>query len=237
MDHDTATEAELIRRTRQLISLPALQALHQAHEGLSGLFLPSVPAGYLDSSKRLMLVGQETRRWNGGQSIILASKDMSSYLQSSQLAHWKHWLEPKGVGRSAFLGFLGRCKQQVEATEGLPAVIWANLFCMSHENRSPRSSTAFEQITALSKASLLLQVQLLRPTHILFVTGPGYDKYIKQFFTITNSRVITPRRLWQFSANSVPAWRTPHPRHRASDDARRQALALVGQPGSQKIST
>lgn len=232
MDRDTATEAELIRQTENAISLPKLKLLHEQHEKLSGLFLPSVPSGYRASNKRLLLIGKETRSWIGGKKSVLASEEMSSYLHSSQDAHWKYWANPKAAGKSPFLGFLTRCKEAMVAAQGEPAVIWANLFCISHKNRSPRSSAAFEQVAALSQTMLSAQIELLQPTHILFVTGPSYDRYIKQFFSVADSNVIRPRQLWQFSADQIPAFRTPHPQHATSNDARQAALDhLIGAIG------
>lgn len=234
-ERDMNTEKSLAEGISRILSVQAFQNMHNTSKGLSGLFVPSVPAGYLASSKRLLLVGKETRGWLAKQThgLLHDTTDTPTngawltYLAESQNAHWDYWSRPESAGRSPFLSFLKRCKSSLQEWHGVPSVIWANLFCASYYSRSPRHSLAFEHVCELSKAMLLSHISILKPTNILFVTGPGYDKYIKAFFEIKDSEVIEPRRLWHFKANGIPAVRTPHPQYAASNSARLNALETL----------
>jgi hypothetical protein len=84
-------------------------------------------------------------------------------------------------------------------------------------------------IAELSTLLLLKQIELLQPRAILFVTGAGYDRYVKACFEgrIQNSCVVEPRRLWRFRIGETLCLRTTHPLFATGNPHRVQALREV----------
>ncbi|WP_092283431.1 hypothetical protein [Halopseudomonas sabulinigri] len=74
-------------------------------EGLSGLFLPSMPQGYATAKNKVMVVGRETRTWK----VSLPTDDQSffhGYVDAAMDTHRKHllgeWGKTNSRGRSFF---------------------------------------------------------------------------------------------------------------------------------------
>ncbi len=85
----------------------------------------------------------------------------------------------------------------------------------------------FDLLKQLSRDLLKAQIEILRPDASLFVTGPGYDSYLKEFFEIKESLVLEKRALWQFEADGIQAYRTTHPQWEAGREYRSRALDCV----------
>ncbi|RRV69562.1 hypothetical protein EGI99_05800 [Stutzerimonas stutzeri] len=109
------------------------------------------------------------------------------------------------------------------------SVAWHNLSSISFKERSPTTSKATGLIPELSTQLLAKQIELLQPRAILFVTGAGYDRYLKACFDghIRGSRVVELRRLWRFRMGDTLCLRTTHPRFATGNPHRAQALQEV----------
>jgi hypothetical protein len=209
--------------------------------GLSGLFLPSVSAGYSRAARKIMVVGAETRAWEplGGGDF----QSMDSYVDRAMEKHARFFAEmmdgPNDRGRS-FHNFTRAVKQRTGA-EGL---IYANLFCFAWGKRkgSPIKSgkEVFSVIKELSRKILDAQIEILRPDCIIFANGIASAPYRREFFPHgDNGRCMSPdpvtshanamdaRYFWEFVLDKkIRCFRIQHPSARSREAERGRALAL-----------
>lgn len=221
-------EHALIARYLDIVRLEDLGVLAAEQEDLAGLFVSSVSNEYLDSNRRVMIVGKETRSWIGGLRKVENFQDVETYIRHAMQRHAAYVQNPQT--KSKFFQFYKEASRKMAGkTPALPgAVIWANLFCLSYKTQSPiRAIGQFERIKNLSRELLRAQIEVLKPDVIFFVTGASYDKYIKEFFKITEGRAIVKKSLWSFKADGIPCYRTTHPQWEKGRADRSQALALA----------
>lgn len=214
------TDEQLAKAYMELLEDFDIARFIAVDDGLAGIFLPSAPTGPV----KLMIVGQETRGWLGSFGKTHETPTLE-YVARSMTGH-RNWLAGP-AGRSKFGQFLRASAKKLIAVEG--SVAWHNLFAISFKGSSPRKSKAFELITELSRELLLKQIELLQPRAILFVTGAGYDRYLKACFDglIESSCVVEPRRLWRFRIGDTLCLRTTHPRFAQGNPHRAQALQEI----------
>ena len=237
----------LLQRYIEAVDAETLRLLYQ-DTCLSGLFVATASESYLRSKARIMIVGRETAGWKGADVVpgTGAQIDVAAYLERQMAYHRKK------VGTvdatSTFFQFYRRVAQMVAAPDDRhlkDAPVWANLFCVdrsrSRPDRPPGPASA--RILDLSARLLRIQIAVLKPELIVFTTGSSCDSHLKTryFDSLLNSEVHNPKRLWEFHIAltddagdpfTVRAFRTPHPRHRASDDARAAAVAEALAPGA-----
>lgn len=210
----------LLEAYAEILSPETLAKFEGKDEGLAGVFLPSAPEGNMD----VMVVGMETKRWNGAFGKI-RSEDLHTYISSSMELHQNFLnLKPK---RSSF----GQFHRQVSKRLGCDReqIGWGNLLAVSYKGATPISCSAFEAIQELSTSLLRKQIEIIRPKTIIFVCGWRYDKYVKSFLNglITDSKVIASKALWQFNVGDSLCFRTSHPRYVSDNYYREEALSLA----------
>ncbi|OLO03341.1 hypothetical protein [Salinicola socius] len=198
----------------------------------TGLFLPSVPTGNEMPQRRVMVVGQETRQWNGSLTRwIEASADGKAvdYIDRAMERYLETRLMPPSKYR--FLQFLRQSERELSLQPH--TLQWANLIACAYRRGSPkkRPKAELEQVLALSYDLLAAQIEVVKPQAILFTTGPGYDGFIKQFSLrfggYSDSIVREPRLLWEFRLGDIPCFRTTHPRYAPGTSTRNRALASI----------
>jgi hypothetical protein len=201
---------------------------------LSGLFLPAVDDAYLDSEVRVMLIGQETRGWRKGLSTLarqdLTSQTLRAYVQGQMDVYRR--FSPTDPGRSRFRQFHDALHASLgaSATADRRAVFWGNLLCLSLNGGSPGKASEIASIAAISKKLLAIQFEVLCPDLVVFGTGYGYDKFLKdQIGAYTTLPGLKPRHYWPFEVHGprFKAWRVRHPR-RLTADIKQELLRAVG---------
>lgn len=237
----------LLQRYVEAVDAETLRVIYQDTR-LSGLFVATASESYLRSKVRIMIVGRETAGWKGADVVpgTGAQIDVAAYLERQMAYHQKKVGTVKAT--STFFQFYRRVAHMVAAPDDRhlkDAPIWANLFCVdknkSRPDRTPGPASA--RILDLSARLLRIQIAVLRPELIVFATGSSCDSYLKMryFDSLLKSEVHNPKRLWEFHIAltddagdpfTVRAFRTPHPRHRASDDARAAVVAEALAPGA-----
>ncbi len=233
MDHMEASRyrAALMDRYMTGVQFQELREVAALEPALSGLFVGSVCDAYFESPRRVMLVGQETRGWEGAKELrdTIAVPDLESYLAERMRQHERH-LATKEAGRSKFFQFYDQLRASVSGSAALGAVAWGNLFCVSYNKASTLKCPErhLEKISAWSSALLRAQIEILKPEVIFFVTGPAYDSHLKRMLTLSERREpLVKRRLWEFKAQGIPSFRTTHPRWAAGKTHRDQAITLA----------
>lgn len=223
----------LTQRYLDILRPAEARTLAAGVEGLSGIFLPSVSESYVQSPRKIMIVGKETRGWARGLKFMSSFDSLEQYV--AFLVGWHQALLVRQPASSKFFQFYRQANlRMVVGSAELPiSIIWANLFCVSWHGKSPTKVPApiFDRIKQISRDLLKAQIEILRPDVILFVTGPGYDCYLKEWFEIKESRVIEKRSLWQFKADGIQAYRTTHPQWEAGSKCRSQALDHIFEIG------
>lgn len=190
---------------------------------LTGLFLPSVTAGYVKARNKIMIIGRETRAWN----VLKADEpfiDHASYVAKALAVHHQHSVEElsrtkETVGHSYF-----RFVRKIQAQSGGDGIIHANLFCFAWNKSSPFKSPYIETIKRYSECLLKFQIDYFQPDIIIFAHGKVGAKFRQQMFPNKGeSNVCMPPKnaikhphhinhLWEFDLyGSYKSYRILHP--------------------------
>lgn len=223
--------------------------------GLSGLFLPSVSAGYSSAKNKVMIIGSETAGWEPlGKKIdgITTYDDFSSmeaYIERAMQKHqrwFKKMLEKTSDDRGHTFHNFTRAATRAVGGDGL---IYANLFCFDWRKKSPIKCPQFDFIKDLSQKILDAQIRVLQPEFIIFANGISSAKYRCEFFpvgeegrcTATKSypEKIQAHYLLEFMLDKkIRCFRVHHPAARSKEARRGRTLALelLAQAVAQRVS-
>lgn len=206
---------------------PSRDIYRQSSHGLSGVFLAAPHEAYATSNHRLMIVGQEPKRWLDKKCELaaLAAPTLCG-VRRAMNASITHNHSPPGT--SKFRQFYKKTSSRICCDSSNPreAAIWSNQFAISHKRGSPTKSRAFRAIKELSLDLLRAQFEVLQPHTVIFTVGPSRDKYLKEIGNYYDSHVIQPRRLWRFTIDGVQCIRICHPRATVEGKNRWEAEAI-----------
>ncbi|MGF6604956.1 hypothetical protein P3T23_009712 [Paraburkholderia sp. GAS448] len=136
----------------EILAAMDLAAVFGGVQGLSGLFLPTVPAGFAGAKHRILVVGMETKAWRNKEcKFKQGSVPTIDAIFESMQSHAR-WLA-RPPERHKFLQFLRQVRRSMHflLPEAGVAVGWANLFCVSHAGGSPTGAESFDRIQSLSR--------------------------------------------------------------------------------------
>ena len=235
---DRATDVNVIlcKRYVEVLKRHNLMAIAQSEKPgvLSGLFLPTVDDAYLQSPVRVMLIGQEPKKW--GRDLHSLSVEgglpleLLVYVESQMAAYRKTALMPARKSRFRQFHFQMHANFRNHVGSQHNAVFWGNLLCMSRRNGSPKKAAEIDRIAALSRELLNVQFDVLQPNLVVFATGSGYDGFLKaqiehEYTTLAGFKA---KHYWPFTADKpgIQAWRVRHPR-RMTKEIRLQLLGAV----------
>lgn len=188
---------------------------------LSGLFLPTVVDAYLDSQVRVMLIGQDPRRWGIGMHALATGERTSEALDTYVRAQMKSYsgaVAEERPGRHVFLQFRKQLSTALLPflAPGSGAIQWGNLLCMSLNGLTATKASQLASIRILTAQLLAIQLEVLQPDLIVFASGLNYDKFFKDQIDnrFTTLEGFKPRELWPMKIESPPClgWRVRHPR-------------------------
>lgn len=222
-----SSNAELAEKYLSVLQKHDLSEIYEKPNAYSGIFLPSVSESYSRSKIRTMIIGKETRAWRdttcrGKLGLKYEREDVIA----SQETHAKVVMELGA--RSKFIQFYRSACKRLNDDEKGDSIVWSNLLCVSNHSKSPVGSKAFGAVKALSKDLLVAQIEVLKPSVILFVTGTSYDKYIRAFFPKREASVaLYPGKLWTFKIGDTQCFRTSHPQWGDGVQYRDRALSLA----------
>lgn len=219
--------AQLEARYCEIIRETDLRGLY-GNSQLSGVFLASPSNAYFESSKKVFIIGQETRNWRGAKCHIKNeySSDINAIRESMQATLDFNQKKPKS---SKFRQFYIKASNLLSKSNSDPkhSAVWTNQFCISYKGNSPVHSDAFPEIKELSKKLLKAQFEILSPDIAIFTVGSSRDKYIKEALDVTTIDVIHPRRLWHFKVGDTNCFRCNHPRWHGANRYLAEALELA----------
>lgn len=239
MNLDAEVSEHLVAQYKQVLEGLLIGQEWSSCDHFSGVFLPVPTKEYLDIEYRVMMVGQETKGWNGNLNrLVHAHNDgeLTDYIDSATARYTKRRYQK--AGRSRFLQFLNSAEKKL----CLPchSVHWANLFACDYKRRSPLKAPGFGVVKELSLQLLMQQILFLKPDAILFTTGPSYHRIMKELFedrllAYDRPRVVSRRNgngratLFSFSSGDVRCYRTTHPRYVRDNQFRDQAIRQLAE--------
>lgn len=218
---------------------PALESM------LSGLYLPSVPAGYHAAKNKIMIVGRETRAWTVLRKPLQYTT-LHDYVRRSVETHEifvsGQLKKAKQARGNAFYNFV----RDVARASGHDGIVTANLFCFSWKKSLPTMAppAVLEQIKRFSESLLKLQIDLFKPDLLIFANGSSSAKVRREFFPIDGPNRVCSKsvkylsaghsvdQLWEFHLNdSIRCFRIQHPSSfsKSAKAARKYLLELLPQ--------
>ncbi|EMV2056250.1 TPA: hypothetical protein K4M41_003798 [Vibrio parahaemolyticus] len=214
-------------------------------DSYSGVFLPYPFEEYGSASKRVMVVGRETAKWNtlNDQNTIsrIVKKNEENKLQSIideafERYSW-HLLEKKDgklktSHRSHFKRFYARLAKELGASP--QQLVYANLYAWDYNGLSPtrRGKKEFSIIQNLSSELLAEAIKFCNPDIIVFAVGCNRknDDTIKlvmnTHFGGYETKELERKRYWRFTSNNMDCYRIAHPRANSKEQARFRNLVV-----------
>lgn len=204
-------------------------------ERLSAPLCLYIPEKWKNSGKRVLIVGQETLGWDFRSGWyyewpyepIANWKDFKNVPDSvSAMVHGykvfefsryqpENYRSPFWQAYRQFREAIGEQKDGIETS-----VLWTNLFRMSLDGGSviEGNSEELKQIREASRAVFLSELRILKPTSVVFFTGPNYNETLYSFFPsikLIPFNEYDPQKTAQLSHHDLPAmtWRTYHPKY------------------------
>lgn len=227
----------LAERYLEVLEQHELVTISQSEKAgvLSGIFLPSVDEAYLQSRVRVMLIGQEPKKWGKALHALVAEDGLSAalgiYIQAQMAAYRRTASMPARRSRFRQFHFQLHARLRNHVGPGHNAIFWGNLLCISRHSGSPRKASEIARIAALSRDLLEIQFEVLRPQLVVFTTGYSYDGFLKEQieYDYTTLPGLKPKHYWPFQAHKPDfhAWRVRHPR-RLTKEIRDELIHAVG---------
>lgn len=211
-------------------------------EELASCFHPPIlvqpPASWAAAEHRIAFVGQETREWSWTQddashwryewphtdinslADFRASEQATVDLMQGYAKFDFGRIIPR-LASSPFWRYFADVRGRVEASGKPTSIIFSNLIrCASNDEQGftlwTIGSEDRDRYLAWQQGLLMQELRELKPTLILFVTGPAYDEYLKAEFPGIGFEALAPfnvRQLARLTGDGLPApaYRTYHP--------------------------
>jgi len=213
--------------------------LDQLAEAFFAPLLVQPPVDWSSADTRIVFVGQETMGWQWTQTQ--AEEWGYDAWKLAEVASCKDFIDnPASVGallegyrqfdfasrqgvnrRSPFWRYFRDCKAAAEEQGGSTCILFSNVIRCAVDAEAgftlwSLSEADRQRYLAWQRGLLSAELNALQPTLILFVTGPGYDPYLRDEFSELQFDVVAPfpnRTLAKLASPSLPApaYRTYHP--------------------------
>lgn len=189
----------------------------------SGVFMPVIRTENINAPYRIMLVGRETNGWNGqgGLSTILdaiKTGRLDEVLKNAKVRYEKQ-LDNSSKHNQ---GFWKLYNKLIKALNFNNSIIYTNLYAWDYNkggiirNKNIPESCK-QKITDISLELFRKQIEIIKPSCIIFATGYSVDRLIKRILPIRNKKEIPfiPKKLWTFTTTvddrDILCFRITHP--------------------------
>ena len=198
-----------------------IKIVDKNHTGLdlnrfSAPLLMNINDQYLDACPKVLLVGQETCGWGDDISLLKFLKDDEDRIKELINKYDKFNFACKDRHNTPFWRFYRELHKKLKIDfKGLHpnSIAWTNLFKFDYNGKalSNEQKGIFKSING---EILKREIEIIKPDIILFVTGFGYDNFIKEFFPNQVYEKIVTGFLARIRHESLPAntFRTFHPK-------------------------
>lgn len=218
----------------------AYAALHQTTlftreeaESMSPPLLLQVSERWAKSERRLLIVGQETKGWAWTAEEIPGWKypsistfaDFLAVPTACEALIDGHRLFEFSLSQPAnYNGYTWKAYRQLRAAIGEPVdgfetgTLFSNLFRMDlgGEQAIGASPEQLAKMAEVSAKVLLAELAVLKPTDVIFFTGPNYERWLATMFggvEVLPFKDYDPTRTARLHHPLLPdrTWRTYHP--------------------------
>lgn len=204
-------------------------------EGLSGLFLTSLPDGYFESSQKIMIIGAETAGWDVIKNHPYV--DINQYIDLAVDKHKQFQMKEidaeKNNDRGNTFHNFTRALVRKTCANG---IVYCNLFCFDWKKKSPIKTKYFEEIKQISKLLIQAQLNFFEPDFIVFANGTASYAYRREFFPIQHcsdyfylkDKGIPDAHFWEFTyQNKFKCFRIQHPSTRQVELGKKTRSLLI----------
>lgn len=182
------------------------------------------------SPTRLLIIGQETLGHGlfGAQALGIAPNDIGSFAELVALPNREEAIERLvSVYRSSMTGDGARESRpfwlafnKLWRLPSFESALWSNLFWCSLDGGSVwenSKSSEIVEIALMQRGRLRREIELLKPTAVVFFTGPNYDATLKGEFDdarLLKVNDLPERGFARVSSHSLPeaSFRLYHPK-------------------------
>lgn len=204
-------------------------------EGLSGLFLTSLPDNYFDSSPKIMIIGAETAGWDVLQKNQYI--DISQYIELALDKHKKFQVQEINTEKTNDRGnTFHNFTRALARKTGANGIVYCNLFCFDWKRRSPVKTKYFKQIKQISSRLIQAQLEFFEPDFVVFANGTSTYAYRREFFPMQHcsdyfylkDKGIPDKHFWGFTyQNRFKCFRIQHPSTRQVDLGKKTRSLLI----------
>lgn len=139
--------------------------LRNKYKELSSPLLVFLEEGYISQKIRLLIVGQQTNGWNEGSIVNLQNC-------------YRDFKMGQRYIRTPFWNFVHKLEKEFKIERG--CIVWTNINRCDYACGKPPSDVWND--LAILNPLLVTEIQAVRPHICIFLTGPNYDKRIKEIF-------------------------------------------------------
>ncbi len=143
---------------------------------LNGPFLVRVTQEYMDSAKKIVIVGKETNGWLSFKEFCASEDSLCRFLK--EYCDFSFGVKCRGPFRNVFREIARRCSETDKS------VIWLNLLMFDYNGKSVLYARQEVKAFVLQiQAQLFVeQLNLLRPDAVVFFTGINslYDSLLRE---------------------------------------------------------
>ena len=194
-------------------------------QDLSFPFIPNFDESFKLSKNKILLVGQETRGWQGKLKKFLEPElDIKSIIENSKNRHIT-LSDTESAGQSSFLQFM----KKIKSKNNNEYVQWLNFYLFDYKKKSFNKlsknnsyKNVYEELKQLSIQNLSEQIIELKPKVIFFV-GQYHHNFpkLEEILNLSsNEKIILKEPVDKFTMkiwnDEILVFRAPHPAHFAS---------------------
>lgn len=193
--------------TNRLNDLIALTKSLPETEDCDGPFLMAEPSiSYVNSPHRIFIIGQETNEWYSGFGIRNQA-DIIECVETYKNFDLKKY-------KNVFFPYLRKLGEKLAGSS--EACMWTNLFKFGKKSGKGTVSDRVNEAELQHFNVLRDEIEVLKPTCVLFLTGPNYDHFLQQRIpdaSFQNLDDFHLRQLAKVSSSSLPecSYRIYHP--------------------------
>ncbi len=198
--------------------LTSLISSLQSHEiaikeiALSSPLLICPDENYLNAKIKVLFIGQKINKWGTFNIRLLKNKRGILAMMKKYQKYYRSSKSPKTHFWKVLEDFMRAFNQQ----SGNISSLWTNVDKIN-EYKVLRSIRKREILNTFSDI-LVLEIKILKPQIVIFLTGPHYDKKISAIFNgvrFIGIKNISKRKLAKLSHNDLPAntFRLFHPNY------------------------
>lgn len=194
--------------TSRLNDLMALTRSLPEAEDCDGPFLMDEPStSYFESLHRVLIVGQETNGWHGGYAITNQA-DIIDCVETFKKFNFGEKY------KNIFFPYFRRLGKNLAGSS--EACMWTNLFKFGRKSGKGTASDLVNEAEIQYFNVLRDEIEILKPTCVVFLTGPNYDHFLQQRIpdaTFQSMGEFNQRQLVKVASSCLPecAYRIYHP--------------------------